>query len=583
MRLNGDDYIILPVFYKLGTGTRTVSNPLFDYDEYVLLHPLLGGVMTATLRESDLAPMRYVTAGPSEGYEFTENLGGQPPKLNLTLKLQQKRLANVTALSDAAPTNFDYYYNFCGPNIIIKAQLASGQPHFTTINFSNFGRARVGNLQPTNPINVTSPINYAKFAFYMFQLMGHLNELCNKLSNIKIFFTPAVNITPVFATGNYTIYGKYNFDYDLDDYNQPKRSLLANITSATQLDMIGSSKSWDNTYADNFFGAHEPAKLAVIFLPMKVLIADLIYWMTNGTIAMGDAKTKTGTALALYKSAYTAAATIAGVPASAIPTPGGGTGTTGAALTPLNPRYNQRLDYVNKRLTPGSAYFNNLVAMDGICKKFAAPEFQVYSENLYKAYETMSIIRTYENKILDIKPAKDEFTLPEFSLITKNLEPKVEPGSKDAYTNAGQKLYDKLKENKTYLAQNEYAVNSDNLVRDLDDVLWQISKLSNIAKDWNTISFFSIPPGDKYVDILSTQAGATKFISQLQADKKWQHHETLGKISHAMQLILRLDPINGQAYNIFETIGHASTNKEHVFKAKKKGKYNKKDKSRHGK
>jgi hypothetical protein len=195
----------------------------------------------------------------------------------------------------------------------------------------------------------------------------------------------------------------------------------------------------------------------------------------------------------------------------------------------------------------------------------------------------MSIIRTYENKILDIKPAKDEFTLPEFSLITKNLEPKVEPGSKDAYTNAGQKLYDKLKENKTYLAQNEYAVNSDNLVRDLDDVLWQISKLSNIAKDWNTISFFSIPPGDKYVDILSTQAGATKFISQLQADKKWQHHETLGKISHAMQLILRLDPINGQAYNIFETIGHASTNKEHVFKAKKKGKYNKKDKSRHGK
>ena len=588
MRLMGNDYIILPVFYKLGNNLRTVLNNIFEYDEYVLLHPLLGGVMTATLREADLAPMRFLDAAnannPSNGYEFSAT-GGQPPTLNLTLKLQKNNIA-INDLTGTAPNSFDYYYNFSGPSILFKTWLGAAQPHFVTINFSHVPIPNppnpdlipaAGSLQPRTNINMKNPINEAQYAYYMFQLTCHLNELVCKLAGIKLSFSPTPAINPLFSNGTYTIYGKYGFGYDMNNYPVvPREPILDELK--TKLDQLGGSKTWDDAYADNFFGEHEPAKLAVIFLPMKILIADLIYWMKNDAIALIDAK-NTGAALALYNSTYNAAATAAGIPASAIPTLSDPNAVPGGTLSPLIPRYNKRMDYLNKRLIPGSDYYKNLEEMDKIIKKFSSPEFQAYSEKLYKAYEKMSIIRTYESKILDIKPAKDEFELPEFSLITAKLEPKVEPGSKDAYTNAGQKLYDKLKENKAYLAQNNYVASSDNLVRDLEDLLWQIGKLSNVAKDWSTVTFFSLPPGDKFVDILNTEAGATKLITQLQADKKYTHDETIAKISYALQLILRLNPL-GQAYSIYQNMGMASKNQEKAFAKGKKGDKNKNKKGK---
>jgi hypothetical protein len=581
MRLNNSDYIILPVFYKLGPARRTVDNSLFRYNEYVLLHPLLGGVMTATLTETQIATMRVPTPGNllTDGYDFTAP-AGIPRTLNLNIKLQPNTL-NAAGLTD------DYYYNFCGPDITIKQQPTAGNS-YSTINHSpaglphGRGPAVAGDLQPNIETHMTTPANYASYANYMFQLTGHLNQFIDKLANIKLNLNTPPSINPLFAnTQPYDIYPNYSFPYDLTIPTMARMNITdpPQIDHITKLDHLGTSKTWDDTYADNFFGEHDPAKLAVIFLPMKILIADLIYWMTNGTVALIDAKNKTGTALALYHSTYNAAATAAGIPASAIPTQGGPTAVPGGTLTPLNPRYNQRMDYLNKRLIPGSDYYTNLEAMDKIIKKFSSPEFQAYSEKLYKAYETMSIIRTYESKILDIKPAKDEFELPEFSLITAKLEPKVEPGSKDAYTNAGQKLYDKLKENKAYLAQNNYVASSDNLVRDLEDLLWQIGKLSNVAKDWSTVTFFSLPPGDKFVDILNNPAGATKLLTQLKADKKYTHDETIAKISYALQLILRLDPL-GQAYSIYQNMGMAIKNQEKAFAKGKKGDKNKNKKGK---
>lgn len=576
MRLNGDEYIILPVFYKLGPGLHTVSNNLFEYNEYVILHPLLGGVMTATLREADL--IRYTNGGNpndlSNGYEFIIP-PRDSPTLNLKLKLQLSQIPDNATLIG---TDNIYYYNFSGPDILIKAQPAAPQPFFTTINFSNTGGG-AGNLQPPRQSDLRTFLNQPSYANYMFQLTSHLNQMINKLANIKIGLIPVPLTTPNFNDNSaYDIFSNYDLDYDTGMVrNLAKTSMTA--AQKTKLDHLGNSKTWDDAYADNFFGEHEPAKLAVIFLPMKTVIADLIYWMTNDRIALIDAKNKTGAALALYNSTYTAAATAAGIPASAIPTPSGTGAAPGGTLSPLNPRYNKRMDYLNQRLVSGSDYYKNLESMHKIIKKFSSPEFQAYSEKLYKAYETMSIIRTYESKILDIKPAKDDFTLPEFSLITATLEPKVEPGSKDAYTNAGQKLYDKLKENKAYLAQNNYVASSDNLVRDLEDLLWEIGRMKNVALEWTNSLFLSMPPGDKYVDILTTQAGATKLINQLTADRKYNNSKTIGKISNALQLILRLAPLD-PVYSIYETLGSASINKTSLFNNKKGNKGNKKGKSK---
>jgi hypothetical protein len=187
----------------------------------------------------------------------------------------------------------------------------------------------------------------------------------------------------------------------------------------------------------------------------------------------------------------------------------------------------------------------------------------------------MQIVRKYEVKILDIKAEKDKMPLPEYSLIAKNIEPNVQPGSKDAYTGAGQKLYEKIKENKAYIKQNEFAVNSDNLVNDAKDLLLEIKDLKKVDLEIHSVSFFTTSPGDKYYDTLRTSDGAGKFIKQLETDKFFSKEKD--KVCYTLQKLLYLKP-GEPAYTLYE--GNALKYRDYLGKQGNKG--NKKNHNKKG-
>lgn len=575
IKLDNKQYIILPMFYKL----QHISNPLFDYHEYVLLHPLLGAVMTATLNETELSTQRETRGSAYQnGYDFNTR------NLNLRLKMHSEQITDVARLRTLT-NNDDYYYNFSGPMIIKKAHPTGvGATFFTTTNHSFIDNPSIppaaatptahGNLQHTAPAppasqdaNLFYSTNAAQYAHYMFQLTGHLNELIKKITSTKLNYVSGT-LTPVFTGSPYTDPITYNIPYNIGGPRGARQIIIPQLQ--TKLDKIGRSKSWDNDYLSDFFETSTPNELVWIFHSIKMMLADVIYYTRRKSLPLNDAKS--GISLNLYNNIYSSALTAAGVSPSSPGTAGPGTKTgTPGALSPINPqKFKSLIAYLRSALPDNSSYFSNLPEMTSIIKKFSAPEYQTYSNLLFQAYDIMQVIRKYEDKILDIKAEKDKNPLPEYSLIAKNLEPNVQPGSKDAYTGAGQKLYDKIKENKNYIKLNEYTVSTDNLVRDAQDLLLEIKDLKKVDLEIQTVSFFSTSPGNKYYDTLRTSDGASKFIKQLESDRFF--NKETSKVCYTLQKLLYLKP-GEPAYNLYEA--HALKYREYLGKqGQKKGKKN---------
>jgi tetratricopeptide (TPR) repeat protein len=583
--LDAKQYIILPMFYRIGDTSRTytINNPLFSYNEYVILHPLLGSVMTATLSEAALAPIRDNTGpGVTHGYDFL--VANQV--LNLRLKMHQNPiLPNNPARLQALTNTDNYYYNFCGTDLIKKAQSAALVNYFTTTNYSNrpilFTVAGIratgapGNLQHAPPAPPKQPDFHlhsndsidAQYAHYMFQLTGHLNELTNKIANTKLQYHPA-KLTPDF-NGTYDDPHTYDIPYNIAPASVGRVTITMTPNLITKLDHIGSGKQWDNHYLDDFFDTHHTNELVWIFHSIKMLIGDIIYNIRTRSWPLKDAKS--GMSLTLYSATYTSALTAAGVSPSSAGIGGTKAGSPGA-LSPYNPRFKILINYLRNALPDNSSYWSNLSEMTNLIKKFSSPDYQTYSNLLFQTYDIMQIVRKYEVKILDIKAEKDKMPLPEYSLIAKNLEPNVQPGSKDAYTGAGQKLYEKIKENKAYIKQNEFAVNSDNLVRDAQDLLLEIKDLKKVDLELHSVSFFTTSPGDKYYDTLRTSDGASKFIKQLETDKFFSKEKD--KVCYTLQKLLYLKP-GEPAYTLYEA--NALRYRDYLGKqGNKKGNKNKK-------
>lgn len=585
IKLDNKSYIVLPMFYKIGE----VNNMFFMYDEYVLLHPLLGSVMTATLSETKLERTKagspgITNAAEQVGYDFTKT------ELNLRLKNHSDEITNVADLK-ANTNNDEYYYNFSGPQIIKKAYVA-GSNYFTTQNRSRIDLPGPGpgpggvptqinqNLLDAKPgaVNVTlnTHTNLASYANYIFQLTGHLNELIHKITVIKLNYYGG-SLNPNFIGSVYADPITYYVRYNIATPTAGRNPLPAVATPLplliTKIDHIGTDKSWSNDYLDNFFDTHDPSELVWIFHSIKMLIADIIYCIRRGMRSWPLKDATAGASVKLYAGLYKASLTSGGLSptAAGLVSPGGKAGSPGA-LSQFNPRFKTFMNYLRNTLPPTSSYFSNLPIMTDIIKKFSAPDYQTYSNLLFQTYDIMQEIRKYETKILDIKAEKDKMPLPEYSLIAKNLEPNVQPGSKDAYTGAGQKLYEKIKENKAYIKQNEFAVNSDNLVNDVQDLLHEIHRMVKVDLEYQNNIFFSTSPGDKFYDTLRSQDGARKLVAQLQNNKFYNERKTLEKICYAMQKLLFLST-KDDAYKIYEA--HADKHREYLKTQGKKGKGNK--------
>ncbi len=581
IKLDNKQYIILPMFYRLGH----ITNPLFDYHEYVLLHPLLGSVMTATLNELELNAQRD-TRGTADqvGYDFNTR------NLNLRLKMHSEQITDVAKLRTLT-NNDDYYYNFSGPIIIKKAHPTGvGATFFTTTNHSFIDNPSIppaaatpttrGNLQHDAPAppappdaNLFTPNNAAQYAHYMFQLTGHLNELIKKITLTKLNYVSGT-LTPVFTGSPYTDPITYNIPYNMGGPAAPREIINTTPQFQTKLDKIGRSKSWDNDYLSDFFETSNTNELVWIFHSIKMMLADVIYYTRRKSWPLNDAKS--GMSLNLFNNIYSSAVTAAGVSPGSPGTGGPGTKTgTPGALSPINPqKFKSIIAYLRNALPDNSSYFSNLPEMTSIIKKFSSPEYQTYSNLLFQTYDIMQVIRKYEDKILDIKAEKDKNPLPEYSLIAKNLEPNVQPGSKDAYTGAGQKLYDKIKENKNYIKLNEYTVSTDNLVRDCEDLIHNIKAIDikKFGVDVDNIYFFQSSPGDKYVDILRNRDNAIKFVDQLMSSKYFARDTS--KVCYALIRLLNLkagDP----TYEVYDAKGKASEFRDQLRTAgQKKGKKN---------
>ena len=583
IKFNDESYIILPVYYKISR----IDNNLFSYDEFVLLHPLLGSVMTATLSEASLGTQRSTAVAihgitPDQvGYEFIIK------NLNLRLKNHSNNIDNVAKLNTLT-NNDEYYYNFSSPGIIRKAHPTTvGVPFFTTTNHSHIPKPPVppAGPAPTAPGNLlhaapgggnppdcsfSTSLNNALYANYIFQLTGHLNELINKILNTKLNYL-AGTLNPNFAS---TIYqyndpNTYSISYNTANPGQAPTPINAGDGSRTLLNLIGDSKIWNDNYLDNFFETHETRELVWIFHSIKMLIADIIYNIQTRSWPLKDAKS--GMSLDLYNNIYKSSLIASGLSPSSAGTGGTKAGSPGA-LSPFNPRFKILINYLRNALPDNSSYWSNLLEMTNLIKKFSSPDYQTYSNLLFQTYDIMQIVRKYEVKILDIKAEKDKMPLPEYSLIAKNLEPNVQPGSKDAYTGAGQKLYEKIKENKTYIKQNEFAVNSDNLIRDAQDLLLEIKDLKKVDLELQSVSFFTTSPGDKYYDTFRTGDGANKFIKQLETDKFFSKDKD--KVCYTLQKLLYLKP-GEPAYNLYEA--HALKYRDYLGKqGQKKGNKNKK-------
>lgn len=564
INIGGTEYIILPVFYKY----NTVDNDLFKYDEYLLLNPFLSCVMTATLKESDLTRNPpYVAAVPPgppvhKGYDIVANMVAGGTNLNLKLELQKDH----TTLANLKLDNCEYYYNFCGPNIIIKAENTTPTAKlFTTTNNSRMGGAP-GGLQPAATINLNTEVNTAIFANYLFQITGHINELTNKINELTYSHSTIPPQFPIpFTSGTYDIDIKYSdIPYSTDTGTPPTRLPLQN---RTLLNLLHPAKNWDGAYVKNIFGCADDDNFKYLLLSLKILIADIIFWASQTKdpkqrIIAATADPTTPLAQKLLK----VAAAKAGLPVTAFtnPTaPGATTATgatgTGASLGLPSGKQKEALEYLKMAIPQTSnagSYWKNLEEMDKIISKFSSQKFTDYNKRLIKIYDTMTDIKKFEDTILDIKPEIDKITIPGVDLIAKNLAVKPPENSKDAYTEAGTKLYEKLKQDKNYIAQNTFRVDMDNIVNVLDPVFHKIAFTSPqggaLLQYVQTITEFYSSPYSEYRVILSTKEGAEKLKAELEKSKYNGHlGKNINKIFFALMLLLQIGQDSG-AYNIYK-------------------------------
>jgi len=561
-------HIILPVFYRF----NVVDNQLFNYFEYALLHPFLGGIMSATLRESDLKRTVAGDVGGNAalaGYDFKDKnnvlVAVNPYELNLRLMLHNDDID----LTDITANNYIYYYNFCGTEIIIK-QYTAGTDFFNVQNYSAMGAPdghaayTTGNLQPiAGLIDMNTNANKANYANYILQLTGHINELFDKISKTTINMVGRT-MTPQFNSGTQNEISLYRFDYMTN--TAPATSLRFNADT-TELSLLP-DKGWTPNYVKNWFiddvSSH---KLVDTFAFIQILLADIIHFIdTKYKMPLLDSAV--GDAAKLLEIIYGHSAASAGLTG-----PGGGLPTAADVFKRVDPKFKKRIEFLRMALPRTGKegdYWENLDKMTKLIKKFSSQDYVDYSGILFRIYDSMQNIRKFEDKILDIKFKEDKTPkLPEVDLIAKNLETKPPASSKDAYTAAGQKLYDLLKDNKSYIAQNAFVVNTETLVRDLEPFLRQITKISNnnLIMDLELNNFFYTSPGDQFVDVLCTKRGAEKFVKQMKQSEYYKDDATISKICFSVKNLLGITPAKYKdAYDVYNPL--AARNKA-LLQAKK--------------
>jgi hypothetical protein len=554
LNIGGTNYILLPVFYKF---TPQVNNILFTYDEYCLLNPLMSGVMSATFKETDLTrnPPYNPAAVPAttKGYAITEG-NGTAGGTNLSLKFRLHTDDTSEAeLKGTGVNQYDYYYNFSGPDITVKAPTA-GRLFTTTNHGLGLG---IGNLQPTANIDLkTIQINSAVFGNYMFQITGHINLIAKEIFTTQLNTNnvpPTITGISQINSGNPIAPTNDTFNILYEKTHGPTQVLLQNA-DRTILDMF-TSKTWDNTYNEAVFGCSGD-DFMFLLLPLKTLLFDIVFWARQTT--RPDRRILAATAdpnNPLTKKLLSVVAAGAGISLSGLlPTaPGtvaGATGT-GAAATGVGPApglTDKQKDIYNflKIALPQSgnagSYWANLEEMDKIIAKFSSQAFTDYNTRLFKIYDTMTDIKKFEDNVLDIKPEKDKLVIPEVNLIAKTLAVKPPENSKDAYTEAGTKLYDKLKQDKLYIAQNTFKINTDNLLNVFEPILYKLAHQagqgSNVLSYIATMTEIFSPPYVDYKVYLSTKEGAEKLRNELENSK---YNSYKDRIMGGLYLLLHID------------------------------------------
>ena len=563
LKIGDQDMLLLPVFYNI----NTVNNDLFEYDEYVLLHPLFGTVMSAFLKETDLK--RYTAAGapavPVVGpapndtfeqrypartafeYDFINPAGiavGNLPELPLHLKMERHATMDKADIEK----KYDYYYNFCGQQITIKAQAAASG--FLASNFSKISyppgsgglvapaAPAAGNLQPSGELKLFEYDRIVSlYSQYIAQLTGHLHELIRRVRDINIdttAFPATANPKFITSTAYKDPFPEYHLGYNLDRTYPPPVGARIDISGinnpnyVTQLGHIGGGgKIWSGEYQENMLDISDTATdIGLIhgLIPIKVLIMELIYWMETDDIPIKD------TDPATYKTLLASAASVAGIPPELIPGPGTGpggaagpgTGTGPVVPTKVNPyadpKVIARREFLERAIPNPGAYWTNLGEMTTILSKFKSNDYVNYSNKLFKLFDTMQLIKKVEDNILNISADKDGFKVPDFTLIAANLEAKPDTSSKDAFTNAGKKLHDKLKDDKDFITKNRATVPSGDYVAALSDIVYKISKFNlsdNFLTNLATITEFNYSPYNQYQAILESDEGAKEFVRQL--------------------------------------------------------------------
>jgi len=571
LNIDGSNYIILPVFYKL---QPPVDNNLFRYDEYCLVNPLMPCIMSAKFKESDLTRQpAYIKPAPGAGhidipYDIVlAAAGGTDLRLVFTLHTKDATLAELKETD-----NYDYYYNFCGPEITIKANNPNNQ--FQTRNAA--ADAAAGILQPAAEINLGTNVNRenrALFGNYMFQLIGHINYISTKIYEAKLNFSnilpKLIGISFFSTTTMFPDNSIYNILYDIASV--PLERIQNN--EITKLDYF-TKKIWDDEYNKAVFGCENEEEFMYLLPSLKILLADIMFWAKqtkkpNDRIIAATADPNTPIAQKLLKivSAH------AGVPLDALinnpAAPGTAPGAPGAATGPGTGFFSEKQKELKaylkmaipQTLNPGS-YWKNLEDMDAIINKFSSQEFNDYNKRLLKIYDDMTAIKKFEDKVLDIKPETDKFTLPGVDLIAKNLEVKPPENSKDAYTEAGTKLYEKLKQDKNYIAQNTFMIDKDNILSVLDNVFHKIvygaSQGVNVLQIISNMTEFSMSPYSEYQVYLLTKEGAEQLKYKLENGSKYSGNpDNINKILAAFYLLLRPSATDGgyliykDGYNLF--------------------------------
>lgn len=553
ININGEKFMLLPVFYRM----NYVKNKLFEYPEYIMLHPFLGGAMVALLKES------YLNRRNINDYDFDDT-----NQLKFDLKIQKEPTNNTDEFDD-----YNYYYNFCGTNIEIKNGPSAAEPLYYSLKHSNknigvtMNPCRSSNLQPMNIIKINTLNNRAIYANFILQLTGHINELVTKIREIKVepiltTTPPTWNINPQFADNNpYTDFSNYNYNYEL--VNPPSASQKLPQELRTILAQIGPDKTWSEKYVENLFDINPSNQEAVGTLLMKIhiLFEPILKNLQNGTSVIPSGNSTVSNIL----TGNTSTSTV-----------GLGPGNINNAKL-LDPRVRKRMDFLKNNIDSTSDYWQNLTKITTILKLFSSNDFLDYNQMIMQTYDEMQKIRKIEDNILKIDfKSTDEFLLPENNLIVKELENIPPPNSPNAYTNAGQKLYDQLKQDRGYIDRISAAVGSSNLIRDLDDLFHEIYRNTNVndlIRGTTTITFFTTSPGDQYKAYLQTKEGATELIRQLENNKNYNNKDILAKICFYIEFILGItSSTNPDAFAVYERYTQDFRSKLNQNKNKNKNK-----------